>query len=131
GGTHRAGFFIGPMLSALVIGITGDVTSAFWLHVLACLGAALVLTIMPDPEATFGRARAARHHPAGAPFEGDLPAPGRPLGLFRTMYRSREALMRIGAGAALVGALRASRAVILPLWALSIGVGATDTALII
>ncbi len=40
-------------------------------------------------------------------------------------------LARLGTGAALVGALRASRAVILPLWALSIGVDAVTTALII
>jgi MFS family permease len=131
GGTHRAGFFIGPMLSALLIEMTGDVTSAFWLHVVACLGAALVLLTMPDPEATFGATRAARHDHRDVPGGGDLPAAGKPPGLFRTIYRSRELLARIGLGAALVGALRASRAVILPLWALSIGVGASDTALII
>lgn len=131
GGTHRAGFFIGPILSALTIEMTGDVTSAFWLHILACLGAALVLLTMPDPEATFGATRATRHDHRDVLADGDLPAAGEPAGLLRTMYRSRELLARVGVGAALVGALRASRAVILPLWALSIGVGASDTALII
>lgn len=131
GGTHRAGFFIGPLLSAFVIELTGDVTSAFWLHVVACLGAALVLITMPDPETTFGSTRASRLAHRVAQSGGDSSPGGGPVGLFQTMYRSRQALARVGLGAALVGALRASRAVILPLWALSIGVGATDTALII
>ncbi|MET1019007.1 MAG: MFS transporter, partial [Microterricola sp.] len=38
---------------------------------------------------------------------------------------------KLGAGAALVSAMRASRAVILPLWALSIGIADAQTALII
>jgi MFS family permease len=130
GGTSRAGLFIGPMLSALIIETTGDVTSAFWIYVVACLGAAFVLLTMPFPETTFGVTRAARRDHGAGP-EGEHPAPGDRAGLFRTMYRSREALSRVGLGAALVRTLRASRAVILPLWALSIGVDATDTALIV
>ena len=39
--------------------------------------------------------------------------------------------MKLGSGAALMGALRASRQVILPLWAVSIAISDTDTALII
>jgi MFS family permease len=131
GGTHRAGFFIGPMLSALIIELTGNVTSAFWLHVVACLGAALVLFLMPDPEATFGAQRGWRHPRLRAPAESGVSSAPEPEGLFQTIYRSREALARVGFGAALLAALRASRTVILPLWALSIGVGASDTALVI
>ncbi len=40
-------------------------------------------------------------------------------------------LARLGAGAGLVGAIRASRQVILPLWAVSIAVSDSNTALII
>jgi MFS family permease len=40
-------------------------------------------------------------------------------------------LARLGTGAALVGAMRASRTVILPLWAVSIGLADSSTALII
>lgn len=129
-GARRAGFVIGPLLSGLIIEVTGDITSAFWMHVLTCLGAASVLLTMPDPAKTFGAPRSARHESPGESEGAPLP-PRDPIGLFQTMYRSREALSRIGLGAALVGALRASRGVILPLWALSIGVGASDTALII
>jgi MFS family permease len=52
-------------------------------------------------------------------------------GLFRTIWQSRAVLARMGTGAGLVGALRASRQVILPLWAVSIGVPDSQTALII
>ena len=40
-------------------------------------------------------------------------------------------LLTLGAGSSLVAALRASRYVILPLWAVSIGLDATTTAIII
>ena len=53
------------------------------------------------------------------------------IGLFATLRANRRVLARLGSGAALVGALRASRAVILPLWAVSIGLGGSNTALII
>jgi MFS family permease len=130
GGTHRAGLFIGPMIAAVVIDLTGDVSSAFWIHLLMCAGAGVVLVALPDPSASFGAVRDARireeagrdraaHRGAGAD------------GLFATVHRNRALLSRLGSGAALVGALRASRAVILPLWALSIGVSASNTALII
>lgn len=131
GGTVRAGLFVGPMLSAILIELTGDVTSAFWLHILACLGAGLVLITMPDPEATFGAARPTDHR-GDATATGDRGArSSQPSGLFQTARRSRDVLTRVGVGAALVGALRASRSVILPLWAVSIGVGASDAALIV
>ena len=40
-------------------------------------------------------------------------------------------LVKLGSGAALIGAMRAGRQVILPLWAVSIGIGSSQTALII
>jgi MFS family permease len=52
-------------------------------------------------------------------------------GLVRAILDHRAVLARLGTGAALVGALRASRQVILPLWAVSIGVSDANTALII
>lgn len=130
GGTFRAGLFVGPMLSAGIIHLTGSVSSSFWVHIVACLGAAVILIAMPDPTTSFGvvrNLRLALHRVQG----GDESAVREAGGLFQTMHRNRVVLSRLGFGAALIGALRASRAVILPLWALSIGVSATDTALVI
>ncbi|MEQ1735415.1 MAG: MFS transporter, partial [Rhodoglobus sp.] len=130
GGTFRLGYFVGPFVTAAVIQLSGIAAFAFWIHVVACLGAALVLVLLPDPTKTFGVVATVR-------LEGRLVREGEALvakessGLFGAIRRYRRVLARLGTGAALVGALRASRAVIIPLWALSIGVDAITTALII
>lgn len=117
GGTFRLGLFIGPFLTAALL-LVAPPRAAFWIHVVATLGAALILLALPDPTATFGAVRATR---VGVARES----------LLRTLRRRRDVLLRLGAGAALIGGLRASRQVILPLWAVSIGVGDARTAVII
>jgi MFS family permease len=123
GGTFRFGYFIGPFISAAVIHLTGTSRSVFWIHIGACLVAAAILLLLPDPATTFGtRSR---------PRAGENFVAGQTQGLFRTLWGSRGVLVKLGGGAALIGALRASRQVILPLWAVSIGISDTNTALII
>jgi MFS family permease len=123
GGTFRLGFFIGPLISAAVIHLTGTTQSVFLVFIVGCLGAAGVLLILRDP----GDLLAARR----APTPGEEFVADESRGLFRTIWQSRAVLARMGTGAGLVGALRASRQVILPLWAVSIGVPDSQTALII
>ena len=125
-GTFRFGYFIGPLISAGVIHLTGTSQSVFWIHILACLAAAGILLLLPDPSATFGVVPKRSAQPEGSGID----APRLP-GLFHTIWKSRGVLVKLGSGAALMGALRASRQVILPLWAVSIAVSDTDTALII
>ena len=130
GGTFRLGYFIGPFITAAVIHLTGVATSAFWIHVVACVGCAIVLITLPDPTTTFGAVATVRL--AGREMrEGEALVEQESVGLFRTIYESRRVLSQVGLGAALVGALRASRQVILPLWAVSIGLADTNTAIII
>jgi MFS family permease len=130
GGTFRLGYFIGPFITAAVIHLTGIAAAAFWIHVVACLGAAIVLITLPDPTKTFGSVATVRL--AGKEMrEGEALAEQESAGLFRTLYNSRAVLSQLGLGAALIGALRASRQVILPLWAVSIGLADTTTAIII
>jgi MFS family permease len=131
GGTFRLGFFIGPFLTAAVIHLSGTPASGFWVHIVACLGAALVLVVLPDPATTFGAVRLIRTADGKRLREGEAFVAQEAQGLFRTIYEKRAVLTRLGVGAALVGALRASRAAILPLWAVSIGIGDTSTAIII
>ena len=121
GGTFRLGFFIGPLISAAVIHVTGSTQSVFLVFIVGCIGAAGFLLVLRDPT----EALAARRTAGEAFVEQES------LGLFRSIWASRQVLARMGLGAALVGALRASRQVILPLWAVSIGVPDTQTALII
>ncbi|PJJ72814.1 putative MFS family arabinose efflux permease [Diaminobutyricimonas aerilata] len=114
GGVYRGGVFIGPFIAAAVIGWAGSAQSAFWIHVVACLATIALLLALPDP---------GRRTEAGAARTT--------AGLFRTLRRRRDVLARLGAGAALVGAMRASRQVILPLWAVNLGLDGATTALII
>ncbi len=130
GGTFRAGYFIGPFITAGVIQLTGSAHSAFWIHVVACLATVVILVTLPDPTKTFGVVAKVRL--AGRELrEGEALVEQESAGLFKTIHANRAVLSRLGLGAALIGALRASRQVILPLWAVSIGVSETNTALII
>lgn len=131
GGTFRAGAFIGPFIAAAAIHLTGLAQSAFYIHIVACLCAALVLALLRDPAKTFGTATTVRGADGRSLREGEALARDETQGLFRTIHTNRGVLAKLGTGAALVGAMRASRMVILPLWALSIGVPDATTALII
>ena len=130
GGTFRLGYFVGPFITAAVIQLTGTAGSAFWIHIVMCVATAVILITLPDPTATFGAVRTVQL--AGRTMrEGEALVQRESVGLFQTIHRNRGVLSRLGLGAALVGALRASRQVILPLWAVSIGISAPNTALII
>ncbi|TFC71622.1 MFS transporter [Cryobacterium sandaracinum] len=131
GGIFRAGWFIGPFIAAALLSLTDSTESVFWVFVVCCLGAAAMLLLLPDPESTFGGPQLVK-----APDGSVVPA-GRELaaeesqGLFRTIWGHRAVLLRLGTGAGLIGAMRASRTVLLPLWAVSIGISVPDIALII
>lgn len=131
GGIFRFGYFIGPFITAGAIHLFGTVASAFWIHIVACLAAAAVLILVRDPTAAFGTLKTVRAADGKRMREGEALVAGEAHGLFRTIYENRGVLTKLGSGAALIGALRASRAVILPLWAVSIGIGDANTALII
>ncbi|MBO0983623.1 MFS transporter [Rathayibacter sp. SD072] len=121
-GAFRAGWLIGPFVSAGVVHLTGTVESVFWIHIVCCVLAVAVLLLVPDPATILRRS-------AAAVDETAPPEPRR--GLARTLREHRGVLARMGTGAALIGGLRASRTVVLPLWAVSIGMGETDTAIVI
>ncbi|WP_230673944.1 MFS transporter [Rathayibacter sp. Leaf248] len=121
-GAFRAGWLIGPFVSAGVVHLTGTVESVFWIHIVCCVAAVAVLLLVPDPATILRR--------SAAPVE-EAPEPEPQQGLVATLRQHRGVLARMGSGAAMIGALRASRTVILPLWAVSIGMGETDTAIVI
>ncbi len=119
GGVFRAGFFVGPFLSAAVIQLTGGTQALFWIFAVCCLAAVVVLLVVADPTESQNR------------HEGAELVENESHGLFRTVWTYRAVLVRLGAGVGLIGAMRATRIVILPLWAVSIGIAQTDTAVII
>jgi len=131
GGTFRAGAFIGPFITAGVIHLTGTASSAFWIHIACCLAAAVTLVLLRDPSASFGAVATVRGETGAELREGEALVEQEARGLFQTIYDNRAVLTKLGTGAALIGALRSSRAIILPLWAVSIGISEPNTALII
>jgi len=125
GGSFRLGYLIGPFLGAGVISLTGAATSVFWIHIAGCVAAAVVLLVLADPEKTFSTLPGRRETP------GEREVDEEARGLFRTIRANRRVLLTLGVGSTLVAALRASRQVLLPLWAVSIGLHETQTSLII
>ena len=134
GGVFRLGAFVGPLIAAGVIHVTGTAQSAFVVHIIGCLGAAAVLLVVRDPAATTGAGAGLRPSSTSTTTvtEGAGDQAERAVrGLFPTLWANRGVLVKLGSGAALIGAMRSGRQVMLPLWAVSIGLGDSTTALII
>lgn len=126
GGTFRLGYLIGPFLTALVIQASGSAVTAFWIQLGCAVAAGVVLLVLRDPESSM-RSRTI----AGDLRAGELEVAREARGLWGTIAASRHVLLTLGVGSSLVAALRASRYVILPLWAVSIGLEGTTTSIII
>lgn len=131
GGMFRAGAVIGPLVSALVLSFTKTPLASFWLMVVFTISAGAVLMFMPDPEKTFGAAKLVKDPEGRDVTLGELEAEQETVGLFKTIGQNWKVLIRLGFAASIVTALRSGRSVILPLWAVSIGISDADTALII
>lgn len=119
GGTFRLGLLIGPFAAAALVALTGDIQSVLLFSLAMCAVVAASILLLPDPERLLHH----RSTPAGA--EVGVGA------LFRTVSARRSVLARLGLGALTIAAIRSVRQVILPLWAVSLGLGAAETALVI
>ena len=134
GGMFRAGYFLGPFIAAAVIGIAGSTQAAFWIDAIACFAAGGVLLALPDPSAVLAARRQATIRSSGDRPQVDAvgaPAPVERAGLFRTIRQHRGVLARMGTNAALIGGLRSSRQVILPLLGVSLHLPESSIALVI
>ena len=129
GGMFRAGYFVGPFLAALVIGLTGSTRSVFVIDLVACIVVAIVLLVLPDPSAVLAARRESLISETAAlrVVDGQV----RREGLFRTIGRHRNVLARMGLTAAFIGGLRSSRQVILPLAGVSLGMQESSIALVV
>ena len=111
GGMFRLGSFAGPMLAAGVISLFG-VQAVFWLSAAAMLLAMAVLVGSRELECAEASA-----------IENS--------GTFAILWRERKKLLTVGLGSSILGMLRTTRIVGLPLWALSLKLPAEQTALYI
>ncbi len=108
-GSMRLGFFCGPFLGAAVVHSLGP-NGALWLQ--------LATTVIS------GAAMAAIRSPDGPGETGARASLG------AIVVEHRRTLGTLGSAALLVGAARASRLALLPLWAAHIGLSASTTSLI-
>ncbi|MFK4090364.1 MFS transporter [Kribbella sp. NPDC020789] len=111
GGVQRIGSFIGPFLGALAMRFLGT-DGAYWVHLVGAVLACVVLVSLPDIEHL--------RHKRTVAAQSTI-----------TVIREHLPVLRtLGTGALLVGAVRASRQVVVPLWALHIGLDAQTTSII-
>ncbi|WEK62923.1 MAG: MFS transporter [Candidatus Microbacterium colombiense] len=134
GGSFRLGIFIGPFVAAGLLQLFGTEEAAIWFF-LGCLVFMVLLVLFgPDPEKTIPAiTRASSAHYAedsGEAVSGAIPTIER-AGIFRTMWRQRSVLGRLGLAAASLSAVRSARQVVLPLWGLSLGLDASTIALVV
>lgn len=114
GGVNRIGVFIGPFAGAAVIQFAG-LSGAYWVGVVAMLGAALLSITIPDLEVAAS---------AAGTDQGPQPT-------LRSVAVSHAGIFfSLGLGILLLSALRSSRQVVIPLWADHLGMDATQASLI-
>ena len=132
GGTNRFGRFAGPFLAAATIAATGDPEAPVWAFVACLVLASALVAWAPDPEREVQGASGGQS-PSGATggsaAEGRTPVPS--TGVLGAVRNGAAALLRIGGAAAILSGTRSIRDVLLPLWGVSIGLDATQVALIV
>ncbi|MBW0186463.1 MAG: MFS transporter, partial [Hydrogenophaga sp.] len=101
GGVGRIGMFIGPFLGAAAVYGVG-LAGAFGIGMVGVLAAAALGSRIPDLET--------HHTPAGQ-------APPAATTIASTLRDHRRVFLTLGLGVVLVSAVRASRQVVIPLWA--------------
>jgi MFS family permease len=111
GGMFRGGNFLGPLIGAGIITIFG-IQSIYWLAVVFCGLAGLIL-LATKPESMLNTPS----HAKG--------------GTWRVAKAEKSKLLTIGLASAILGAVRTTRIIGLPLWALYIGLDPALAALYI
>lgn len=109
GGMQRVGMFLGPFVGAGAMHVLGD-KGAYWVYLAAALAAGGLLLLVADVSR---RQRAAE-----------------PVPTFAVLRQHWPVLRTLGFTALLFGAVRASRQVVVPLWADRVGLSPTTTSLV-
>lgn len=135
GGTFRLGMFVGPFISAALLGIFGDDSASIAFFAVCQVATILLVFLGPDPERAIAVPTArgtggVDAEDTGEPVTGSIPAVER-TGVFRTMWRFRGVLARLGLAAASLSAVRSARQVVLPLWGVSLGLDAPTIAVVV
>ena len=113
GGTRRIGVFVGPFVGAAAMHIMG-LAGAYWVGIVAIFASGVLAYMIPDLEDH-------KHGAAGAP-----PSPK----IVQILCAHWKVYCTVGFGVLLVSALRASRQIVIPLWADHLGISPTATSII-
>jgi MFS family permease len=113
GGVNRIGIFIGPFVGAAVMQFAG-ISGAYWVAVVAMTAAAALAVSIRDLEA--------KREPGAVPV--------RQATMRSVAVSHRSIFLTVGAGVLLLSAVRASRQVVIPLWADHLGLDATHASII-
>lgn len=115
GGSHRIGLFIGPLIGAGAITLLGD-KAAYGVSITANLVTVVLLLLVRGDEsdsAAATRSRRTHEHGSG-----------------RVLREHWKLFSTLGLAIIAVGAVRAARQTVVPVWAVHIGLGAAQTSLI-
>lgn len=112
GGTLRVGAFVGPFVAAPVIGVLGT-DGAYVVHLVVAAAVAVVLLTLREPEHLSHAARG-----------------GEPVPIGEVIRANTRVLRTLGVSGLLIGAVRASRQVVVPLWAQSLGLDPVATSVV-
>jgi MFS family permease len=113
GGAHRIGMFIGPFIGAPIVHAFGP-RAAFAVSAVAGVLAGVITWLAPD---------ITRHQEAA-----ERAAPRRST--WEVLVSSRRVLLTLGTGVLVIGAVRASRIGLVPLWAEHVGLTAAETSIL-
>lgn len=116
-GTFRAGWFIGPFITWILLKLTDSLISIFIFFAFFCLVIIVLLFVLPDPNVLLHAAQ-----------KTTLP---NSHNVFSNIWHHRHVLLRAGVGVSLISGVRAARLILLPLWALHLNIDTSTTALII
>ncbi|WP_207219032.1 MFS transporter [Pengzhenrongella frigida] len=114
GGVQRIGAFIGPFLGAGVVHLIG-LSGVYWLAVLTSVISGLVVLVVPD----VAGAEVIRRRQAAVP-----------VSLGTVLRENAPVFAQLGFAVLAVGAVRASRQVVLPLWSEHLGFSPATTSII-
>ncbi len=113
GGTQRIGMFIGPFASAALMHSMG-LAGAYWIAIVALAATGALSYAIPELEE---RPKTSAE-PALKPRMASI------------AHEHRKVFLTLGVGILLVGAMRASRQIAIPLWGDYIGLNPTTTAIV-
>ncbi|MET4099732.1 MFS family permease [Agrococcus sp. UYP10] len=122
GGIFRLGMFVGPLLGSAVLGLGLPLASVWVVCAIGTVIAIVVLIVLPDPSSAFERTPLTT---------GTIELRAERTGVGEVVRRNARVLATVGVGAAMLALARSARNVLLPLWAVSIGLDGVTTGLVI